>query len=538
MTWLDEFKRGDFTRQVNTLLEISRQNNTDALAGLYSLYNNSIGDKPVDAMVEHTLRDLLNNNESETMGKIASGTKKEKILCMHISRVCKYTSLSPQLVDLARKEKDGDILEELFLCMEDFADPLFLDTFRAHLKDRNEVIAGISIGMTGTFKDEDSLPLLKEIIEKAGVRNLRRCSLQTAKALQAMAEIGCEEALAFLISKIHHKNPIVRNILHEHLVNLGEAVVHGIGELFRTADTDSQIMAANVLGRIASRAGGKILVAALELDCAAHPNVRFAIYEALGFIPFTKGVVALIDGLNDGDDLTSMAVVTALEKQYNPYIGSQIQKLLEAGKLDIDRILTTIRTVKAVNIFEFLYTSGALPQERLIDALSICPGPEIREAFARKLKDIGTEQALEHMQSISQQAQTPAGEKIKVLAVDDSLSMQAFYRSVCTAMGMDTVTAENGQIAWQQLELQGNDAFDLLILDMNMPVMDGIQLTQKIRASENYASIPIIMATTESDKSQVRLAKKSGVNEFIIKPIKKNVLEKKLNKYLKIQVKN
>lgn len=534
MTWLKDFKIGGFAEQVKILMEISKQPTSYSLAGLYSLYNNPLGDKPVDAMVEHTLRDLLNNNETETLDRIKTGTQKVKKLCINICRVRKFTAVVPELEGLVKQEKDSEILEALFLCMAELADPVCLNTFRAHLQDSNEVIAGISISMVGTFKDESSLPKLKVLSDKAESRkNLRFCSLETAKAVQAIAEIGNEEALTYLVSKIHHKNPMARRIIHEHLVSLGEAVVPGIGELFRSLNIDNQIMAANVLGRIASRSGGNILVAALERDCAEHANVRFAIYEALGFIQFSKGMVALIDGLNDEDDLTLMAVVNALENQYNPYMGKQIKTLLDTGDLDIERIFNTVITVKAVNIFEFLYSGGTLLADQLMAALSGCPGQEIREAFKRKLTDIGTEQALEHLKSISQLPAAQAENKSRVLAVDDSLSMLAYYRSVCSANAIDIVTAENGQIAWDQLEQQVNGAFNLLIVDMNMPVMDGLQLTQKIRESETYASLPIIMATTESDKTQVRLAKKSGVSEFIIKPIKKKVLQKKLSKYLK-----
>lgn len=123
---------------------------------------------------------------------------------------------------------------------------------------------------------------------------------------------------------------------------------------------------------------------------------------------------------------------------------------------------------------------------------------------------------------------------LRVLAVDDSRSILSYYRSVCTDLMLEVVTAENGQEAWAILSNSHAHYFHLVLVDMNMPVMDGIELTKKIRADHLWNKIPIIMATTESDKSQVRLAKQSGVDEFIIKPMTPNALEKKIKKLIEI----
>jgi len=70
------------------------------------------------------------------------------------------------------------------------------------------------------------------------------------------------------------------------------------------------------------------------------------------------------------------------------------------------------------------------------------------------------------------------------------------------------------------------------VVDMNMPEMDGIEFTTRVRGNPLYEGLPIVMATTESEKSQARLAKNAGVDAFLIKPFKAEVLSHRIKKVL------
>lgn len=119
---------------------------------------------------------------------------------------------------------------------------------------------------------------------------------------------------------------------------------------------------------------------------------------------------------------------------------------------------------------------------------------------------------------------------MKALVVDDSAVMRKVLIGALSQAGItDVVQAENGK---QAVEATESDDIDLVLLDWNMPVMLGIDALKAIRA--NGKTMPILMVTTEAEKSRVIEALKEGANNYIIKPFQppdivakiKDVLEK------------
>ena len=93
-------------------------------------------------------------------------------------------------------------------------------------------------------------------------------------------------------------------------------------------------------------------------------------------------------------------------------------------------------------------------------------------------------------------------------------------------LGIDLVTATDGKEALEYLRTATD--IDLLITDMNMPNMDGIELTQELRRLPQWTTLPILMATTESESSQAEQARAAGVNWFISKPFGKEEFKAKI----------
>jgi len=99
-----------------------------------------------------------------------------------------------------------------------------------------------------------------------------------------------------------------------------------------------------------------------------------------------------------------------------------------------------------------------------------------------------------------------------ILVVDDEPQIRRVMRSTLTAQGYTIVEARDGQEAMAKLR---NEKFDLIILDMNMPVMDGLDACREIRSS---SSVPILMLTVRSaEKDKVR-ALDAGADDYIVKP--------------------
>jgi two-component system chemotaxis response regulator CheY len=103
----------------------------------------------------------------------------------------------------------------------------------------------------------------------------------------------------------------------------------------------------------------------------------------------------------------------------------------------------------------------------------------------------------------------------KILAVDDSASMRGMVAFTLRGAGHEVTEAENGQLA---LDAAGSSAFDLVLADVNMPVMDGIAMVRALRAKPEYQGVPILMLTTESHTEKKMEGKAAGATGWLVKP--------------------
>ncbi|PLX92686.1 MAG: two-component system response regulator [Desulfuromonas sp.] len=109
----------------------------------------------------------------------------------------------------------------------------------------------------------------------------------------------------------------------------------------------------------------------------------------------------------------------------------------------------------------------------------------------------------------------------KILVVDDSVTVRQMLQFTLTEGGYEVIEAENGE---QALKLFENETPDLLITDLNMPLMDGITLAGTVRKLPGKRFMPILMLTTESSEAQKQAAKSVGASGWITKPFKPNQL--------------
>ncbi|PLX81407.1 MAG: two-component system response regulator [Desulfuromonas sp.] len=105
----------------------------------------------------------------------------------------------------------------------------------------------------------------------------------------------------------------------------------------------------------------------------------------------------------------------------------------------------------------------------------------------------------------------------RILTVDDSPTVRTLLNSTLSDAGYDVAEAENGE---QALRMIGEDQFDMLVTDLNMPKVDGIQLIEEVRKLPGNRFMPIIMLTTESKDGVRQLGKRAGASGWIVKPFR------------------
>jgi two-component system chemotaxis response regulator CheY len=116
--------------------------------------------------------------------------------------------------------------------------------------------------------------------------------------------------------------------------------------------------------------------------------------------------------------------------------------------------------------------------------------------------------------------------EVKILLVDDQPLIRKIVRDILAQLGyMNVEEAENGQDALEKLKAK---KFDLIFLDWNMPVMQGIDVLRELRKMPAYKDTPVIMLTAEAEKEKVITAIQEGVTNYIVKPFKPATLKEKL----------
>ena len=115
---------------------------------------------------------------------------------------------------------------------------------------------------------------------------------------------------------------------------------------------------------------------------------------------------------------------------------------------------------------------------------------------------------------------------MKILVVDDSKQIRRHVARTLEANGHTSCQAEDGLVALDMLEKE--EDIDLVLMDRYMPVMDGIESLQAIKQEQKYDHIKVVMMTTENKAELVQEALDLGADEYIMKPLTKEVLEEKL----------
>jgi two-component system chemotaxis response regulator CheY len=106
---------------------------------------------------------------------------------------------------------------------------------------------------------------------------------------------------------------------------------------------------------------------------------------------------------------------------------------------------------------------------------------------------------------------------LRLLIADDSLTTRRVVRRALdlARMQVEITEAENGEVAWTLL---GSQSFDVVLTDVHMPELNGIELIERMRADERLRSIPVIVVTSEAGFGRVAMLSRLGVRGYLRKP--------------------
>jgi two-component system chemotaxis response regulator CheY len=113
------------------------------------------------------------------------------------------------------------------------------------------------------------------------------------------------------------------------------------------------------------------------------------------------------------------------------------------------------------------------------------------------------------------------------MVIDDSKTIRLILSRTLSQLGYDVEQAANGKEGLATLEGAGK-AIGLILVDWNMPEMNGLDFVKCVRADRRWDGIKLMMVTTETQVEQMLAAMEAGANEYVMKPFTKEVIEDKL----------
>lgn len=231
--------------------------------------------------------------------------------------------------------------------------------------------------------------------------------------------------------------------------------------------------------------------------------------------------VKKVDGVSSGDD------ALAISAKYPPDL---IISAMYLPDMTATELLHAVRQHPALEDTSFMLISSetrpqALEPLRQAGVVAILPKPFTPAALQRALHT-----TIEFVDPQEIQLDSYDAGDLRVLVVDDSRTARRHIQRVLENMGIEAITtAENGLEA---LELLKTQHFDLLVSDLNMPQMDGQELTEHVRQQMGDTLIPILMVTTEQNQARLGSVEQAGVSAILDKPFEPAAIREMLYRML------
>ena len=220
------------------------------------------------------------------------------------------------------------------------------------------------------------------------------------------------------------------------------------------------------------------------------------------------------------------AAITAMQQQTPDLVLSAMHLPDMTGT----EVVTQMREQAELSDITFLLISSEthyryLEPIRQAGAIAILPKPFDENDFRKALQS--TLHYICDKDEITDR-DTSEYENLRVLLVDDSKFARKYLNQILTNIGIESIVeAEDGA---QGLALLEQERFDLIVSDYNMPNVDGKEMVEHIRASDDQPTIPIMMVTSEQNESQLAAIQAAGVSALISKPLSYDMMKQLIEK--------
>jgi HEAT repeat protein/CheY-like chemotaxis protein len=481
-----------------------------------------------DSLYELIL-DKAYGNTDLVIKYITGNEKKGRLLFLKAAGELLLTDTAPALKKMITEDKDPDILTTAITALGKLRLPESLSLFSkmASLPDRSVRQAAI-FAISDQGGDDAADRLTGFIGEDEETNKL---------AIEALADIQDLYALDKLTTLLSSSITNVRDTAIDQLMKLGRKATPILIRAFKNAEADYLVHLVTTLGYIGDPAAISPILDIIHTQ-PGDPNIRQAAYEAMERIPSPKTAISLVQGLQDPVESVRMSAARAIDRNLSKALVAGLKNIVREESEDSMNAVAALIDSEAGNIFNFLAEEASFLKIAKTHVAGKAD-PSTKKAFLKQMRIIGQKEFADSIEKNVTQKTEPEIMAARIFVVDDSKMMLKLYQNKLMAIGFTPVTFDRPEEAIPQI-LQKKP--DLVITDLNMPNISGLELTREIRKKFSRQDMPILMITTQSDfvekdegdiKVNDTVLKKSGINKILHKPFTDKEFHKAVSSFIK-----
>ncbi len=507
--------------QKKALYEVSRAEDELCIPLLAGVIGNNMAIVETFPQIKETMISKILENPDVLLELLSGrGDTISRMILIETAGEIQLNNAAEILLDILKQEKDTILIGAAITSLGIIGEASAVEAISEFLYSNSRELVISAVKALGQIGDGAAVNKLYDRL--GGETDLDLLILDTIAGLQINE--AYERLNDILSSEFVH----LRTAAKKKLVEIGSMSVRYMIKNLSLKDKDIIIHSLNVLGDLGDSSAISP-IRKLLFSNPEDPNIRFAAYEALGRLPLDKGAFTLASGLEDPVDNVRSAAARAIERNYNTVLSGGIKNMIKSGDVHALNIITTIIDAQCENVFIDLIEDDAF-KTPAIQYLMKKAHPDVKTGYYRLLKDSGYD---ELAAKITSEKEKKVKGKLKVFAVDDSRMILNIYRSVLHNLGCDSLLFE---FPARAIESVKKEKPDIILTDLNMPDISGIELTKEIRKSFSKERMPIVMVTTQDESKDFEEAYKAGINEILRKPFTESMvgdLLKKMTGYVK-----
>jgi len=488
-----------------------------------------ISNPKIQEALYELILDKAYGNTDLVIKYISDNEKKGRLLFLKAAGELLLVDTAPALKKIIIENTDPDILTAAITALGKLRLPDSLPIFSTMANQPDKIICQAAIYAISEQGSNDAVDQLIGFIGED-----EEINKSAVEALSEMQDLYALDKLTALLS-----SPVtnVRDTAIDQLMKLGNKATPILTKAFQNADADYLVHLVTTLGYIGDPAAITPILDIINTQ-PADANIRQAAYEAMERIPSPKTAISLVQGLQDPVESVRMSAARAIDRNLSKALVAGLRNVVREGSEDSKNAVAALIDSEAGNIFNFLVEEESF-LEIAKTHVATKADSSTRKAFLKQMGTIGRKDFAESITKEVVEKEGPANKTIQIFVVDDSKMMLKLYQNKLTAIGFTPITFDRPEEAIPQI-LQKKP--NLVITDLNMPNISGLELTREIRKKFSRQEIPILMITTQSDfveekdgdiKVNDTVLTKSGINKILHKPFTDDEFQKAIKDFIK-----